>query len=72
MKYIIRIVLSFFLLVPFLRSNAQTADNASALEKFILQTMDENNIVGSAVTYFNAKGDLLTKGYGNIKKSGRM
>jgi len=70
MKKYQRIAACFLMLIPFLESQSQPNDNSAALEEFIIQTMEENNIIGSAITYFNETGDLLTKGYGVTERSG--
>lgn len=50
--------------------HAQNENKVSKIEKFILQTMEKNNIVGCAITYFDLEKDLLTKGFGKLKKKG--
>ncbi len=50
--------------------NAQSKVDLEKIEEFVTHTMEENNIVGSAVTVFYLKNDSLTKGFGKIDKAG--
>jgi len=51
-------------------AGGQTKVDLQEIEDFILQSMNENRVVGSAFTIITADDDLLTRGYGNIFKGG--
>ncbi len=64
------IPLSFLLFLQFFKLTAQNEDVPVIVEEFVLQTMKDNNIEGSSITYFKRDRELLTKGFGSLEKSG--
>ncbi len=50
--------------------NAQNEVDIIKIEEFVIQTMEENKVVGSALTICNSEKELLTKGFGKTRDSG--
>lgn len=61
---------TFFLGIMISFVFGQTANEIQKIEDFIIQSMEENKIIGSAFTISTTENDLLTRGYGHLYKGG--